>query len=89
MDFVDAVGRWQNGQLHTEIYREPVRCTAYLPDIGGLLPVYVADHYAGFEAKPFPELTDAEIERYIAANGAAIRDVVARSGRMPRWPITW
>ena len=77
LDFVDAVGRWENGQLHTEVYREPVRCTVYLPDIGGLLPVYVADHYAGFEAKPFPELTDAEIEGYIAANGAAIRDVVA------------
>ncbi len=77
MDFVDAVGHWENGQLHTEVFREPVRCTVYLPDIGGLLPVYVADHYAGFEAKPFPELTDAEIERYIAANGAAIRDVVA------------
>ena len=77
LDFVDAVGRWRDGQLHTEVYRAPVRCTVYLPDIGGLLPVYVADQYAGFEAKPFPELTDAEIERYIAANGAAIRDVVA------------
>jgi glycosyltransferase involved in cell wall biosynthesis len=55
--------------------REPVRCTVYLPDIGGLLPVYVADRYAGFEARPFPELTDGEIERYISANVAAVRDV--------------
>jgi len=77
LDFVDAAGRWKNGQLHIEVYREPVRCTVYLPDIGGLLPVYVADRYPGFEAKPFPELTDAEIERYIAANAAAIREVVA------------
>ncbi|HEY9241148.1 MAG TPA: glycosyltransferase, partial [Streptosporangiaceae bacterium] len=77
LDFVDAVGRWRGGQLHIEVYREPVRCTVYLPDIGGLLPVYVADEYAGFEAKPFAELTDAEIERYIEANGAAVREVVA------------
>lgn len=77
LDFVDAVGRWHHGELRIEVIREPVRCTVYLPDIGGLLPVYVADHYAGFEAKPFPELTDAEIEYYIAANGAAIREVVA------------
>ena len=76
-DFVDAVGRWPHGQLEVEIARRPARCTAYLPDIGGILPVYVADHYAGFDARTFPELTGSEIERYIAANAAAVRDVVA------------
>ena len=78
-DFVDAVGRWSAGRLHIEVVRRPIRCTAYLPDIGDLLPVYVADRYEGFEARPYPQLTDAEIERYIAANVAAIRDVVAAS----------
>ena len=76
-DFVDAVGRWRDGRLAVEIVREPVRCTAYLPDIGGLLPLYVADRYEGFDARPFPQLTDAEIERYIAANVTAVRDVAA------------
>jgi glycosyltransferase involved in cell wall biosynthesis len=76
-DFVDAVGRWQDGRLEVEVIREPVRCTVYLPDIGGLLPVYVADRYEGFDARPFPELTAAEIDRYLAANVAAVRDVVA------------
>ena len=76
-DFVDAVGRWRHGRLDVEVTRRPVRCTAYLPDIGGLLPVYVADHYEGFDARPFPELTDGQIEHYIAANTAAVRDVVA------------
>ena len=76
-DFVDAVGRWQHGMLHVEVARQPVRCTAYLPDIGGLLPVYVADQYDGFDARVFPQLTDGEIERYIAANADAVRDVVA------------
>jgi glycosyltransferase involved in cell wall biosynthesis len=76
-DFVDAVGRWPHGELDLEVTRQPARCTAYVPDIGGVLPLYVADKYEGFDARPFPELTDAEVERYIAANVAAVRDVVA------------
>jgi glycosyltransferase involved in cell wall biosynthesis len=52
-----------------------VRCTTYTPDIGGLLPVYVADRYEGFEAKPFPELSDDELEHYLDANVAAVREV--------------
>ena len=50
------------------------------PDIGGLLPVYVKDPYEGFEVKAFPELTDEELDRYIEANVAAIREVAARVG---------
>jgi glycosyltransferase involved in cell wall biosynthesis len=79
-DFVDAVGRWRHGRLEVERLREPVRCTAYLPDIGRVLPVYVADRYEGFDARPFPSLTDEEIEHYIAANAAAVRDVLASAG---------
>ena len=37
----------------------------------------MADSYAGFDARPFPLLTDDEIEQYIEANVSAIRDVVA------------
>jgi glycosyltransferase involved in cell wall biosynthesis len=48
------------------------------PDIGGLLPVYVADEYEGFVAKPFPDLTDAELETYLAANVEAVREVAGR-----------
>ncbi len=50
------------------------------PDIGGLLPVYVKDPYEGFEVKAFPELTEAELDRYIEANVAAVRDVAERAG---------
>ena len=46
---------------------------------GGVLPVYVADDYEGFDAKPFPDLTDDELEHYIDANVAAVREV-ARGG---------
>src|SRR3954470_24986532 len=50
------------------------------PDIGGLLPVYVKDPYEGFVVKTFPELTEAELERYIAANVAAVREVAEAAG---------
>jgi glycosyltransferase involved in cell wall biosynthesis len=45
------------------------------PDIHGLLPVYVKDPYEGFEVKAFPELSDGELDRYVDANVAAVREV--------------
>jgi glycosyltransferase involved in cell wall biosynthesis len=51
----------------------PEGVTVHNPDIGRILPVYVADRYDGFDAKPYPELTDAEIEHYIEANVEAVR----------------
>jgi glycosyltransferase involved in cell wall biosynthesis len=78
LSFVDAVGAWDGGELHVRALREPVRCTAYIPDIGELLPVYVADEYENFRAVPFPDLGDGDIDRYLAANVAAVRDVAAR-----------
>ena len=50
------------------------------PDIHGLLPVYVKDPYEGFEVKAFPELTEAELDRYIEANVAAVREVARATG---------
>jgi glycosyltransferase involved in cell wall biosynthesis len=52
----------------------------HVPDIGGLLPVYVKDPYEGFEVKAFPELSEAELERYLEANVAAVREVAAAAG---------
>jgi glycosyltransferase involved in cell wall biosynthesis len=52
----------------------------HTPDIGGLLPVYVKDPYEGFEVKAFPELTDAELDRYLEANVAAVREVASAAG---------
>src|SRR4051812_11854813 len=45
LDFVDAVGTGADGEPRVEVIREPVRVTAWRPDIGALLPVYVADRY--------------------------------------------
>jgi glycosyltransferase involved in cell wall biosynthesis len=52
--------------------------TVHNPDIGRVLPVYVADRYEGFDARPFPDLTDAELDRYLEANVAAVRELTAR-----------
>jgi glycosyltransferase involved in cell wall biosynthesis len=56
-------------------WEPPDGVTVHNPDIGRVLPVYVADEYEGFEAKPFPELTEAELEHYIAANVEAVQAV--------------
>jgi hypothetical protein len=78
LDFVDAIGEWRAGRLEVRTLREPVRCTAYRPDIGSLLPVYLPDRYEGIDARPFPELSRPELDRYLGANGAAVRDVTRR-----------
>ncbi len=87
LPWIDAVGRWGPDGLAVEETgsggdRPGGTVTAYLPDIGGLLPTYVADTYEGFEARTFPELDDDELDRYLAANVAAVGDVVARAGRI-------
>ena len=56
------------------------KITVHIPDIGGLLPVFVADRYEGFEVKTFPELTDEELDRYLDANVSAVRQVVEEYG---------
>jgi glycosyltransferase involved in cell wall biosynthesis len=75
--FVDAVGDWDSGALRVRVLREPVRVTAYLPPIGRVLPVYVADRYEGFDAKRLADCTDEEVEHYVARNVEAVRDVAA------------
>src|SRR6185436_20306719 len=63
LPWVDAVGTWEDGPLRVETRREPARITVYRPPIGAVLPVYVADRYEGFDARPFPDLDDAELTR--------------------------
>ena len=88
LEWVDAAADWDAGALAVRVRREPVRATVYRPDIGGLLPVYVADRYEGFEARPFQDLSAAEVDRYLDANVAAVREVAerVRARRRPRQP---
>src|SRR3954468_12658753 len=79
LPFVDAVGGWTDGRPVVRVLREPVRVTAWRPELGGLLPTYVLDRYEGVEARRFADCTDAEVAAYVDANVAAVRDVVARA----------
>ena len=82
--FVDAAGDWDDGTLRVRTVRESSagsgRCTVYRPDIGGLLPVYVADRYEGIEARTFAECSEEELARYLQANVAAVRELLALVG---------
>jgi glycosyltransferase involved in cell wall biosynthesis len=87
LPWIDAVGDWRDGNLLVEpTGREPGdrgaggAVTAYTPDIGGLLPTYVADSYEGFESRTFPELSEEEVERYIDANVGAVAEVADATG---------
>jgi len=82
-DFVDCAGDWDHGALRLNELprargRRPGggRCVLYRPNIGALLPVYVADRYEGFQARTFAQCSDEEIARYIEANVAAVRAVL-------------
>jgi glycosyltransferase involved in cell wall biosynthesis len=78
LPWIDAAGDWDAGELAVEPLHDPVQITAYRPDIGSLLPVYVADRYEGMEARTFLECTDEELEDYVARNVAAVREVAER-----------
>lgn len=58
----------------------PAAVTVHNPDIGRVLPVYVADAYADFDAVPFSQLPDEALIRYLEANVAAVREVAAATG---------
>ena len=79
LPWVDAAGDWDGGELRLTVRRDPPRATVYRPDLGGLLPVYVADRYEGVEARPYEELSEAEVEAYVARNVAAVAEVIERA----------
>jgi glycosyltransferase involved in cell wall biosynthesis len=74
--FVDAVGDWDEGALRVRPLRERVRCTVYRPQIGNVLPVYVADRYEGMQARTFSECTEGELARYIDSNVTAVAELL-------------
>jgi glycosyltransferase involved in cell wall biosynthesis len=78
LGWVDAAGDWDSGALQVSTRRDPPRATVYRPDIGGVLPLYVADRYEGVDARPFQDLSETELDRYLEANVAAVREVAER-----------
>ena len=44
------------------------------PDVGGLLPVFVLDRYEGYSVKLVQDCTPAELDAWVEANAAAVRE---------------
>ena len=53
----------------------PGRVAVHVPDIGRVLPVYVADEYEGFEAITYDKLSDEQLDHYLDANVAAVQEI--------------
>ena len=49
-----------------------------VPDIDGLLPVYVYDDYEGYTVKTIPDCTEVELENHIEKTAKVLRQVLAQ-----------
>ncbi|HEX4437899.1 MAG TPA: glycosyltransferase family 4 protein [Solirubrobacteraceae bacterium] len=86
LPFISAAADWDSGELcvrelpanatESRVAVGGGSATLYRPDIGGLLPVYVADRYEGLEAKTFADCSPEEVDAYLAANVAAVSEVL-------------
>ncbi|MDQ3085921.1 MAG: glycosyltransferase family 4 protein, partial [Actinomycetota bacterium] len=60
-------------ESHPELYdlggAEVIR-----PDVGSFLPVFVVDRYQGYEVKLLQDCTRKELDRWVEANAAALRE---------------
>ena len=79
--YVDAYGTVDAAGVHLDASGpgEPGhgRVTLLRPEIGPILPVFVWDEYEGFDVRRFVDLDDADLDRYLAANVAALRAAAA------------
>ncbi|MSO58295.1 MAG: glycosyltransferase [Thermoleophilia bacterium] len=48
--------------------------TTVRPDVGGFLPVFVLDRYEGYDVRRLPDCTRAELDRWVEANAASVRE---------------
>jgi len=53
-----------------------------VPDIKGLLPVYVFDRYKGYRVKTIPEMTEKECETHIEMTGTVLRKVAEQGASL-------
>jgi glycosyltransferase involved in cell wall biosynthesis len=59
---------------NTDASSAPGRCVLLRPEIGTILPVFVVDHYEGFETvRPFIDLAEGELDAYLRANVEALQ----------------
>ena len=63
---------------NTDVASASGRCVLLRPTIGATLPVFVVDHYEGFEiVRSFVDLSDEELDLYLRANVEALRAAAA------------
>jgi glycosyltransferase involved in cell wall biosynthesis len=63
-------------ERHTELY-DVGGARVVVPDLpGDLLPVFVLDDYEGLRPKLLQEFTSAELDAYVDANAAALRELL-------------
>ena len=77
IDAWGTIGAGGPSELTSQGSVAPGSCVMLRPEIGTLLPVFVLDEYEGFEVKRFVDLSDGELERYLARNADALRTAVA------------
>jgi glycosyltransferase involved in cell wall biosynthesis len=58
---------------HPELY-DVGEAEVARPDVGGLLPVFVLDRYEGYDVKLLQDCTRDELDRWVEANAAAVRE---------------
>ena len=76
-DFIDADGV-ADGETVRDLASRPSggSCVLLRPPIGEVLPVYVYDHYEGFTAKRFVDLSERELSHYTDSNVEALVTVI-------------
>jgi glycosyltransferase involved in cell wall biosynthesis len=62
-------------EKHSERY-DLGRAAVVRPDVGGLLPVFVLDHYDGYRVELLQDCSREELDVWVEANAAAVRDVL-------------
>ncbi len=81
IDFVNEVYQFDsenNNYILKESKASPFKgkVRVFQPNLNGFLPVYVYDHYDGFEVKEFPNCSDEEVASYLNQNAKALTKVV-------------
>jgi len=80
IDFISSSEIFKEDNQNTTINFErstpyPGSCKHYRPNLSGMLPVYVYDHYPGFAVKEFTTLDEKALDSYIERNRTALETV--------------
>lgn len=81
IDFVNEYYEFNEDNTEYQLVGEkaspfPGKVRVFKPNLNGFLPVYVYDHYEGYEVKEFPNCSDEEVASYVTQNKNALELVV-------------